>query len=767
MSTKGNQALKVNKWGRLALVLGAIGCSRHPPSCGARSTLSPGAAASAEVAKILLVELAQEDAGDGGTLDAFIELVRREAWDEAAASIDSLPEERKKMATVRFMRGRVAMARGDYATAVSALEGLEKELVPVAEDIERWRADAQASAGPFAPAAAYYMKQGGPKALAKAALAFRKAGLNGDARLAADKALTLARSDARPDGIELQVRALRAELARADGQTAIASEDLRFIVLRAPASDEAKAAGQELETIDPSHPLTGKERLLRAERFVEAGRTDDALEELARAEKAPNPPENDDIAWARAFALYKARSKYDKAAAAFGRLAQKPGRRQAEALYYEARSQSRADRDDEAANGYRAVARRFPTSPWADESSYLAARLAFLHAAWAEAAESYAAYLRKFPNGKQHDAATYERALALLADGKYKSARTELHALAQTATSGGEAAKLRELEGLAVSKAGERDAAVAIWSDVLRAQPLSWAATAARARLSKLGVDVPPAIESADSVASEPLSATLPPVALLYHRLGLDGDAESYLRAHEREAVVDLKGREKEALCALYGELGRAARMYRVGVDAVPSALLARAPSPSSEWGWRCVYPRPYVDRVRDIEARESLPTGLIYAVMRQESAFDPDATSGARAVGLLQLMPETARRVAAEVGTAFDERLLRTPPVNLDLGGRYLAKMLRSFRGSVPLAAAAYNAGPRAVRRWLERMKGLDLDVWVAMIPFEETRIYVSKVMSNLARYAYLDGGESALPSIDLEPPAVATPSREESAEY
>jgi soluble lytic murein transglycosylase len=152
---------------------------------------------------------------------------------------------------------------------------------------------------------------------------------------------------------------------------------------------------------------------------------------------------------------------------------------------------------------------------------------------------------------------------------------------------------------------------------------------------------------------------------------------------------------------------------------------------------------------------------------MRQESAFDPDAVSGARAVGLLQLMPETARRLAAEAGTSFDERLLHTPPVNLDLGGRYLAKMLRSFDGSVPMAAAAYNAGPRAVHRWLERMKTLDVDLWVAMIPFEETRTYVSRVMSNLARYAYLEGGESALPALDLGLPSAAATPREESAEY
>src|SRR4051812_32003410 len=125
-------------------MLGAIGCSRHPSSCGARSTASPSAATSAEVAKILSAELPTEDAADATEGEAFIELVRRDAWDEAAASLDALSEEKKKKPTVRLVRGRVAMARNDWAAAVGAFEGLEKELTPIADDIEKWRAEAAA-----------------------------------------------------------------------------------------------------------------------------------------------------------------------------------------------------------------------------------------------------------------------------------------------------------------------------------------------------------------------------------------------------------------------------------------------------------------------------------------------------------------------------------------------------------------------------------------------------------------------------------------------
>jgi soluble lytic murein transglycosylase len=265
------------------------------------------------------------------------------------------------------------------------------------------------------------------------------------------------------------------------------------------------------------------------------------------------------------------------------------------------------------------------------------------------------------------------------------------------------------------------------------------------------------------------MTYAIPPVVELYHRLGLDGDADNQLRAHEREVVTEPKGREREALCTVYGELGRAARRYRIASEAVSNAALMRAPSPATAWAWDALYPKPYLQRVRNIETREQLPQNLIYAVMRQESAFDPEALSPARAVGLLQLMPETARRVAAENQTPFEEAQLRSPRVNIDLGARYLAKMRTTFDGSIALAAAAYNAGPRAVQKWLTSRGAFPLDVFVALIPYDETRTYVGRVMSNLDRYRFLDGGEAAVEPVDLALPRAkqATGHDDEAAQY
>jgi soluble lytic murein transglycosylase len=146
------------------------------------------------------------------------------------------------------------------------------------------------------------------------------------------------------------------------------------------------------------------------------------------------------------------------------------------------------------------------------------------------------------------------------------------------------------------------------------------------------------------------------------------------------------------------------------------------------------------------------LPPGLVWAVMRQESAFDPDAVSPAHAVGLMQLLPETARPIAAELSLPADDARLTSPPYAIRIGARALRKLLEQLRGDVPLAVAAYNGGVESVERWASRAPGMQLDTFVERIPFKETRDYVVRVMGNLARYGYLANGDAGVPRIELE---------------
>jgi soluble lytic murein transglycosylase len=145
---------------------------------------------------------------------------------------------------------------------------------------------------------------------------------------------------------------------------------------------------------------------------------------------------------------------------------------------------------------------------------------------------------------------------------------------------------------------------------------------------------------------------------------------------------------------------------------------------------------------VVELGATGSIERALALAVTRQESAFNAAAVSSSGALGLMQLLPGTARDVAGKLGVPFvQEKLTRDPGYNVQLGTQYLAEMLQRFGGSYELALAGYNAGPNRVARWLEsigdpRAGKIDMVDWIEMIPFRETRDYVQRIMEGVVVY-------------------------------
>lgn len=144
--------------------------------------------------------------------------------------------------------------------------------------------------------------------------------------------------------------------------------------------------------------------------------------------------------------------------------------------------------------------------------------------------------------------------------------------------------------------------------------------------------------------------------------------------------------------------------------------------------------------RYRDLVAEQAWQIGIaddwIFAILRQESVFARTVASSAGAIGLMQLMPKTAAEVATELGLGAPSRwALFDPGLNIALGANYLARMRDRF-GHVALATAAYNAGPGQVRRWLPE-HCTEADLWIARIPFTETRGYVERVLTYRVIYA------------------------------
>jgi soluble lytic murein transglycosylase len=159
-------------------------------------------------------------------------------------------------------------------------------------------------------------------------------------------------------------------------------------------------------------------------------------------------------------------------------------------------------------------------------------------------------------------------------------------------------------------------------------------------------------------------------------------------------------------------------------------------------YDYALLYPRPYNDEVRSAARLAKLDSPLIYGVIRQESLFRADAVSPAGAIGLAQLMPETARIVARELRLPVPQRAdLLDPAVNVRLAAAHLRSLVDRFDGQVVVALAGYNAGRGAAQRWLPDQP-TDADVWVENIPYNETRDYVQRVLWHSVVFGWLSTG-------------------------
>jgi soluble lytic murein transglycosylase len=155
---------------------------------------------------------------------------------------------------------------------------------------------------------------------------------------------------------------------------------------------------------------------------------------------------------------------------------------------------------------------------------------------------------------------------------------------------------------------------------------------------------------------------------------------------------------------------------------------------------WTAGYPRAYSELVSQNAALNGLSEGLVYALIRAESGFAPAIKSSAGAIGLMQMMPATAKLTAHEKGD-FNPQRLTVPEFNIRLGTKHLNDLMRGYNGDVIYTAAAYNAGSGALERWKKSFKGLNKDEFIESIPYQETRDYVKKVYASAATYRQLYG--------------------------
>jgi soluble lytic murein transglycosylase len=236
----------------------------------------------------------------------------------------------------------------------------------------------------------------------------------------------------------------------------------------------------------------------------------------------------------------------------------------------------------------------------------------------------------------------------------------------------------------------------------------------------------------------------------------------------ERLVIDDVQLKQIEQLPALvrarelfFSDLRDLANQeWAYGFDMLPQTARPQAVQLASRWGWHdqaimtaaqlrlfndytVLYPQPFDREVRAASELSKLPRELIYGVMRQESLYRTDAVSSAGARGLLQMMPDTARRTARawKQPKPTDDALF-DPKVAIVLGAAQLRTLLDRFGGQTLVALAAYNAGPNAAGRWIPPQP-VEADVWIENIPYNETRTYVQRILWHNLVFNWLKSGE------------------------
>jgi soluble lytic murein transglycosylase len=162
-------------------------------------------------------------------------------------------------------------------------------------------------------------------------------------------------------------------------------------------------------------------------------------------------------------------------------------------------------------------------------------------------------------------------------------------------------------------------------------------------------------------------------------------------------------------------------------------------PTPDSAPYWAIRYPRAERPLVVPLAARFDMPELWTYAIMRQESRYDGRQVSHTAALGIMQMIPATAKIVSRALDVPFHVETFFDPGRNVLFCMYYLAELLRDFKGQIVFASAAYNAGAPPIKRFLAAHRGRPFDEMVEFIPYNEGRNYARKVAEHLTRYAYL----------------------------
>jgi soluble lytic murein transglycosylase len=648
----------------------------------------------------------------------------------AAAS----PTERTEgtRAVARFRHARMLLRSGT-GEGIAALDAAHDALPSLAGWADLLAAEALAARGDTAAVRARIARGGmeaSPLRARRARIAaHRQAGDPSGAR-----ALAMSyRDDAETDAARAEMAHLAAEISLAHGDTEGGRSLLRTTVAELPGTAGALRAARELAALGTP---TQADRLAMAAVFDRHGdRTRAAAQYRAWLAAAAGAPaaEQREVRLRLGRTLFAA-GRNAEVEPALAPLAAGSGDGAAEAMLLIGRAQYRIGQQSAAVQTWQRAAQRFPAAPSVGQGLFFAADHQHDQGQLAAARESY----RRAFDGHGGTAPGALAAMRLggmaFRAGDHAGAARIYETYRERHPAGGAWLQATYWAGRAHEAMGDAETARARYRALREREPLSYYTVLAAQRLREpywpLQLAAPPAIPASAQRRVDGWMRTLD----VLRAVGMDADAEA-----EADRRVAEAGDDVNLLYPL--SEGLTERGYTVHGIRIAIRLQREAGAMNPRL-LRMLYPFPYRGMITG-EARDAgLDPYLVAALIRQESTFKDRIASPAGARGLMQVMPETGRRLAAGLGIGgWDAELLYSAEINTALGTRFLADQMRRYGGSLPSVFSAYNAGPGRVERWRRYPEFGDEQLFTERIPFQETRDYVKILTRNIAIYRGLYG--------------------------
>lgn len=522
-------------------------------------------------------------------------------------------------------------------------------------------------------------------------------------------------------GYSLRALQLRYAMADSAGRVGLRRELLKLIEDRSGTS-AARAAVNLLDSLDLV--LTIDEHLAIARSTARSGPLSRASKAYLAAFAIRPPTSEQRYALAE---VYFRQARYDDAIAQY-RKVQAPATLAAAAAYRTARSMVRDGRAGEGRTVLAQIPKKWPKDSSAAQALYLLADLSTDDRHDGEARQYYARIVREHPKNRLAAPAAFRAGLIAFADGRLEVAGTEFDSLESRYPNHTEARAALYWSGRAWGAAGDGDRAQARWHEVIARDSASYYADLSARRLG-VAPWAPQAV--ADSFVDVPDLERFAGRALLLSHLMLEDEAQA-----ERARVA------REAAGSAERQLAAAHLLQGHGYPSEAITLARRAQSAGAAQDarlYRLLYPLGFELALTGEAERNGVDPTLVAALIRQESLYNPAATSSAGARGLMQVMPDLGRRVARGLGyDGWDPVLLWEGDANLEIGTTHL-KELVDAQGNVVEVLAAYNAGAHRVARWRTRLGADDPELLAERIPFVETRDYVRIIQRNQALYRVL----------------------------